>query len=449
MRIAPPTWVFSTALALVGLGCATPEPTVEPIRRPPPPAEGQPQPQAEPAPDSGRLSQADARSITDRLIAQVAQARGLEVKHEVEVEVVDKPGIRAFVLNALYEDQTKEEVALLGRIEAAFGVIAEGSDAEQILLDLYEDGVLGIYDDKTDTLLIGNFISPMMMDMVVGHEIAHGLQDMHFDLTALHTVHKGETDRDSARTFLVEGDAQASYLTWRAGDRGLSGVSIGELEALADLTLTVDDSMIPHATLARGMQLPYTDGTQAIITLAQSDGWEAVDALYDELPETTEQMLHPDKLRAREMPRELEFDQDKARAALPDHRQVWSDDWGEAGLLNLLADVERPKAARRGAAGWDGDRFIAFDAESPAKVPLVMGVAAWDSVRDAQEFAESFEKYLERRKPGRCVIVRKRDLVYYATGIPEGVDPLPLKKALPKVFSAGSRKVRPSQEGTP
>lgn len=446
MRNAPLTWALPTALALLGLACATPEATVEPQWRPPPPEQDEPAPQPAPQPAADGLSQADARDITDRLIAQVAQSRGLEVKQEVAVKVIDKPGIRAFVLDALYEDQTKEEVALLGRIEAAFGVIAEGSDAEQILLDLYEDGVLGIYDDKTDTLLIGSFISPMMIDMVVGHEIAHGLQDMHFDLTALHTTHKGETDRDSARTFLIEGDAQASYLTWRAGDRGINGVSMGELESLADLTLTVDDSMIPHATLARGMQLPYTDGTKAVIELAQSDGWEAVDALFADLPDTTEQMLHLDKLRSREMPRELEFDAEKAMAALPGHKKVWIDDWGEAGLLNLLADVERPRAARRGAAGWDGDRFVALDAETPADVPAVLGVSAWDSVRDAQEFAESFEKYLERRKPGRFVIVRRRDLVYYATGLPDDADSSAVKKALPKVFSAGSRKTRPAKE---
>ena len=44
------------------------------------------------------------------------------------------------------------------------------------------------------------------------------------------------------------------------------------------------------------MQLPYLAGTATVLQLARERGWSAVDALYERLPPSSEQMLHIDKL---------------------------------------------------------------------------------------------------------------------------------------------------------
>ena len=64
-----------------------------------------------------------------------------------------------------------------------------------------------------------------------------------------------------------------------------------------------------HAVLARGLQMPYTDGTSTVARLVRAKGWDAVDALYENLPQTSEQMLHLDKLLRREKPVPVELDQ--------------------------------------------------------------------------------------------------------------------------------------------
>ncbi len=361
--------------------------------------------------------QAKIDASARRIIQEVAATRGLPVKGEFAVELISKNGVRDFVRDAMYEEMTSAEIKLMGRIQTSLGVLPVGSDGEQVMLDLYEFGVLGIYDPKRKVLLIGDFLDRSALGMVVGHEGAHGLQDMHFDLEAMTHMHKGQSDLDTAQTFLVEGDAQASYLAWMAGSEGLEGIGDDLLTAQADMVLMVNEGMgIPYPTLARMLQMPYTDGTMNVIRLAQDEGWPAVDALYEQMPTTTEQMLHLDKLAKREPAVPVKIDGAPLLELAADHEVVWEDELGEASLLAMLADVAPPFKARAAAAGWGGDRFIALERKTnPAAAPLLVGVIAWDSEREAKEFEPVFREYLEHHKPDAHLLVRKRDKILYAT----------------------------------
>jgi hypothetical protein len=368
--------------------------------------------------NSGRPATAEEQEMLNaarRITAEVARARHLTMPKEFDLRLIDRDEVREFVAHALHEEMGPEQIELLGRVEASLGVIPLGSDAERLLLDMYEEGVLGIYDPKKKTLLIGDFVGKSMLGMVVGHEAAHGIQDMHFDLEALQETHDGESDRDSARTFLVEGDAQAAYLAWVAGDDGLGAIGDDVLLAQANMSLELAGSASRYPVLARMMQMPYTDGTSTIIQLARRDGFEAVDALFDKLPETTEQMLHLDKLAAREPAKPVLVNWDKMEAAAPGHTVVWADELGESALLAMLAEVEGADQARRGAAGWGGDRYIALDRPEQATAPIVVGMIVWDSKSDAREFEPMLRSYFERTLGEDFFVARKGDKVIYAT----------------------------------
>jgi hypothetical protein len=385
-------------------------------------------------------TQAKVDASARRIIQEVAAARGLSVEGEFTVELISKDGVREFVRTVMYEEMTREEVEITGRVQAAFGVVPVGSSGEQVLLDLLEFGVLGIYDPKRKVLLIGDFVDRSGLGMVVGHEGAHGLQDMHFDLLALTKMHKGRSDIDTAKTFLVEGDAQASYLAWMTGNEGIGSIGDDLLDTQADLALQIQDGMgIPYPTLARMLQMPYTDGTRSVIHLARRDGWPAVDALYANLPTTSEQMLHLDKLDKREPALGVTIDSKRLLDLAPGYRVTWEDELGEASLLAMLADVATPGRAREAAAGWGGDRYIALDhATSPAAAPLMIGVIAWDSGAEAKQFEPVFREYLEKHKPGNHVLARKGTAVLYATHHDVlGTNPDALAKAAWKAFEVG------------
>jgi hypothetical protein len=343
----------------------------------------------------GGLDQATVRAETERILAEVALARNLEVTRPVNVDVIDKAGIRTFARDTMYEHMTREELLMLGRIEASFGVIPEGVDPEQVLLDLLEEGVLGLYDPKSKTLLIGDFVPKAMLSMVVGHEIAHGLQDMYVDLKTLQEPLRHRSDAESARTFVLEGEAQAAYLSWVSGEMGPDAIDDAVLDAMGNQNLDLMGDVSPYPILARSLQMPYADGTATILRLVRAKGWEAVSALYDDMPTTTEQMLHIDKLLAREPAIGVHIDA-KPIAGQLGLSKIWHDDLGEAALLAMLAQVERSTAARRATEGWGGDAFVVFDdPKKPLPTPVIVGLVTWDTQRDAEEFEASFQKYVQ------------------------------------------------------
>jgi hypothetical protein len=399
-----------------------------------------------PAQEEGWLDGKTAQAEADRILAEVAKARNLPVTGPVNVDVVSKTGIREFAKRSMYEHTTPEELRLLGRVQASMGVIPRGEDPEQIVLDLLEGGVAGFYDPKEETLFIGDFVDRSTLSMVVGHEIAHGLQDMHFDLEKHQEPLRHRSDEESARRFLIEGEAQATYLAWVSGPAGLHAIDDGVLDAMGNQVLDLASVASTYPILVRSLQLPYADGTATIMRLVRDKGWEAVDALYERLPESSEQMLHIDKLLAREAPIPVEVDVGVLQGLVPDAKLVWHDGLGEAELLAMLAHVQRSTVARRAAAGWGGDHYVAVERKdgAAAGVPLVVAATVWDSEDDAEEFEEVFGEYLRAMVPDHA-IDRRDDVVLFATGIPADVDADRLMSTAWKGVHVGPRPEKPKR----
>jgi hypothetical protein len=428
LRLCAATWA---ALAACDRRTAPTVDPTEPVSVATPTTRLQPQARAV---DPDALDPQTVRDEAQRILTEIAKARDLALRSEVKVDVIDKAGIRKFAKESMYEHTTPAELKLLGRIESSLGVIPPGADPEQVFLDLLEQGVLGLYDPKRKTLFVGDFVSKAMLSMVVGHEIAHGLQDMHFDLKKLQEPIRHESDAESARRFLVEGEAQAAYLAWVSGESGVAALTDPVLDALGDQALELAGYASPYPILARSLQMPYADGTATVVRLVQRKGWGAIDDLYQSLPQTTEQMLHLDKLLAREPRLPAKMDE-HAIAKLADQAGlafVWHDDIGEAGLLAMLAEGGDAGPARKAAAGWGGDHFVAFDGKDPAasSSPLVAAVTVWDTEADAKEFEAAFAVYLAEHAAGGHVIDRRDRRVVFATGIPNEIGKEPLRQAL-------------------
>ncbi|MBL9106223.1 MAG: hypothetical protein JNL82_35195 [Myxococcales bacterium] len=430
---------LSAAAALVALASAAPAcRTAAPPAGPPEPAALAPvtAPTVAPAAKPDGIDQPRAAALTRKIMEAVARARALPITGEVQVEVRRRSEIRELAKTSMYEHNTAEQIRLFTRIEASMGVLPLGADGEKVLLDMLETGVMGVYEPKIKTLLIGTHVAESMLDMVVGHEIAHGLQDMHFDLKRLQQPIRGDSDAESARTYLVEGDAQAAYLAWVAGDRGLGSIDDAVFLATGNQALDLAD-FADHPVLARSLQLPYADGAATVARLVRERGWSAVDALYKELPTTTEQMLHLDKLLAREPAVHVTIDDAAVAARLPGHRVVWQDNVGEASFLAMLADVEPAPVARAAAAGWGGDRYLALDTVPPGPAPLIVGQVVFDSEADAAEFEPIFRAYLEKKLPTTHLLERRKAGLLYATQLHDEPTRAAVAAAWP-AFTAGA-----------
>lgn len=382
--------------------------------------------ESEPAGTRG-IDEARAKEEAARILDAVAKARNLEATSAVEVTVTNKADIRAFAIENMHEYITPEEMDLQGRISARLGVIAPDASLEQVLLNILDAGVLGFYDPKKKTLFIGDFISTNLLSQTVGHEIVHALQDMHFGLDQRMKPTPHRADLDSAETFLIEGGANAAYFAWVTGEDGLQAIDDAVLEASINQSLELVSIMSESPVIARGLHLPYTAGAATVVRMVVQDGWKSVDALYDDPPTTTEQMMHVEKLRSREPARGIRFDHDAVAKAF-DKPVVWHDEFGEAQWLALLADVESASVARRSAAGWGGDTLVALEHEG-GEMSVALAVVM-DDRSDADELEASLRKYADERIEGSTLLIRKRDTVVFASGIPKTADRKALTTAL-------------------
>ena len=177
------------------------------------------------------------------------------------------------------------------------------------------------------------------------------------------------------------------------------------------------------AILRETLLYPYTTG----LTFAQGQyisggGWAGVDALYANVPETTEQILHPEKYQAGEGPVEIDVPDDFTARIGPDWKLALDDTFGEFQTGVWLRDAEAANATEA-AAGWGGDRVLVLDGPGDAWATVL--ATEWDTAADAAEFEASAGPVVEAlddpaallpggTDTGRWVVVASNDDVLEA-----------------------------------
>ena len=118
----------------------------------------------------------------------------------------------------------------------------------------------------------------------------------------------------------------------------------------------------------RTVLFPYNNGLQFTNVTYQADDWAGVDEMYANLPESTEQILHPDKYAAGEAPTRSPCRTDVAPAM--------GDGWSAklSGHVRRVPDAGVAAVARRPGRparprGWGGDRLTS------SRVPTAVGIA--------------------------------------------------------------------------
>lgn len=365
----------------------------------------------------GTRADADADSLaallrrTDAVAREVAKVRGLPLKRPIPNEIVDRDELRARLLKVAAEDKTAAESAAEGFALERWGLIPPGMDYEAMLVDLLTEQIAGYYDPDTKKLTISRSAGddPAWAEMVLAHELDHGLQDQTFDLHRFEDLPSSEGDASAARRALVEGDGIALMIE----------VMVGRTRAKVDwanpeIATAIEKGMsapgtggddIDKAPLAirEAMLFPYRAGFGFIAALRRHQPWSAVDAAFARPPRSTEQIIHPERYLADDQPIPVEAD---APAALPGFAITYSTVWGELGFdLWLRSHGVDERGAAEAAAGWGGDRVIVLARPGERRPAHAIGIARteWDSEVDAIEAAEAAGKALDEAVVGGTV----------------------------------------------
>jgi hypothetical protein len=147
--------------------------------------------------------------------------------------------------------------------------------------------------------------------------------------------------------------------------------------------------------LQEDFYFPYSQGYDFVKALYDSGGWERVNEAYDQLPVSTEQILHFDKYESYEPP--IEVPAPPLAEALGDGwRVVDTNNQGEWYTQLILKQHLSAGEAAEAAAGWGGDRYTVVYNDDTGQIVAAWHLV-WDSSTEAEEFIDAFKDYGDER----------------------------------------------------
>ena len=309
-------------------------------------------------------------SFEERLAREIATLRGLPLRHPLVVQRLDE---------ADFLERTRGEPAAPATLATfvAFGSMWLDPHGPTATLS---SANLGVFDFETHELIVRRELDEGAARGVLVHEIGHALQDDSFGMPPV-----AEDDRALAIKCLYEGDATLL----REIDAGAQeGQSPAERIAKAIWVVRTNTREV----LARSLGVPaeasdhprfgeklatYLDGMIFAAALWQNGGFANVDRAYSRLPESTEQVLHPEKYVAGEAPVAV-----AAPATPRGHTPLAVGTMGELRTRLLLARCSKTPAV--GGWGWGGDRYVV--SEGKDKQLALSWRTVWDTEGDAMRF---------------------------------------------------------------
>ncbi len=290
----------------------------------------------------------------------------------------------------LLGEDTRAEIELLKDLCVILDLCSPADDLWQAILDLHDQGVLGFYDtdDKSLTIVTGQEKPDPLSWLTYGHEYTHALQDQEFDLTALLGRENDGFDSSKAALALVEGDANLSEFLFY---ESLTSAQQNELGAAVERR-SEEFSTSPAATQApriirETVGWEHGTGPEFVFRLYLEGGFEAINNAYQNVPQSTEQIIHTEKYLAGEEPHLVE---------LPDLMSELGEEWqqrdtsvlGELLTTVYLATFLSQDQAETAAQGWGGDQYALFK-DTDGRLLLALR-NSWDTETDAQEFYDAY-----------------------------------------------------------
>ncbi|MDB4929171.1 MAG: hypothetical protein JWM10_1655, partial [Myxococcaceae bacterium] len=299
-------------------------------------------------------------SLAAETATTMARIRGLSLEHEVRSEMLSRDAIIARLREKVVHDYPAGEIALEGELYKRLGLLPESMDYERTVLALLEEQVAGFYDPDVQTLYIADWQPAAVQPVTMAHEITHALQDQHFHI-GRYTHHvRGRGDAQTAAMAVMEGDATAAMLDFTLIPLGRRARDIPDVTSLIAGQLQGADQVrlreAPRA-LREMMLFPYLAGlAMCARAMREGEGYGRVDALLARPPDSTEQVLHAEKLSAREAPVAVPVRVPPALAG--EYEVAYHDVLGELVARQFFYGAMPDARAHAAAQGWGGDRAV-------------------------------------------------------------------------------------------
>jgi hypothetical protein len=359
------------------------------------------------------------------IMPKLAKVRQLTFDHDIPREYQTTEDFKTFVHAEIAKDLPKAKAADESAALFHIGLLTKPGNLADLEEQAFTTQAGAYYDPaKKKFFLVMVPDNDMMLDTISAHELTHGLQDQHFNLQKFMPEDDKSLDDDhqSARRFVAEGDATFTmflYAVTAMTDKVITPEMITLLKTqLADFSKTSPEEMIKQNAAGFGASMDpeikksidamndipmtvlipmidsYTQGAGLVAEAYDHGGWTAVNALYTDPPESTEQALHPatKMYPNRDHPKvvTISMPSDKPENKIDD---VVMGELQWQVYFQLWLPAQRTIASE----GWGGDHVMVVKRGDGRLVARL--ATAWDTEKDATEFAQAYVGSLKARLP--------------------------------------------------
>jgi hypothetical protein len=334
-------------------------------------------------------------ATTQAVLKETSEIRELAILRPVKSGAQSRTEIERMVIRNLDEQTTPAEMHATEVSLRKLGLVPKDFQYRTFVVKLLTEQVAGYYDPKVQQFYLADWIELEGQKPVMAHELTHALQDQHFNLRRFEQWPKGDADAELAAHALIEGDATLAMTLYMAKN---PLVALAFMRSVGSTNTSSEEFQKAPRALRESLVFPYQEGSEWATQLYKRGGWRMVSDAFNKLPQSTEQILHPEKYFSYEAP---------VKISLPDVRGFLAGTWkrvdydvnGEWSYYLILDEfLKAPGESRRAAAGWAGDRYEVYETKSGDT--FLVQMTAWDTANDAREFFDAYTKRTWRRYPG-------------------------------------------------
>src|SRR2546429_2076957 len=238
-------------------------------------------------------------AATQEVLKETSDLRQLSIVRAVQSSTQTRAEIERAVVKNLDEDISAADMHAAEVILKKLGLVPQDFQYRALMTRLLTEQVAGYYEPQTRQFHLADWIDVDGQKPIMAHELTHALQDQHFDLRRFEHWPKGDSDAELAAHALIEGDATLAMVRYVSSNPMRALMFLKSLGATGIATEELDKA--PRA-LRESLLFPYQEGLNWTRALYKRGGWQEVSQAFQTLPQSTEQVMHPEKYFAHEAP---------------------------------------------------------------------------------------------------------------------------------------------------